>query len=110
MIKIRILKFDKEKNDIEIENYIFCGLPILSNIEIKEIIFDSFKIFLKIELNNFISIKQNEIKYIIEIRKENEAFNQVYEGNSKDYFIKELSDDINYKIRICTLFKNTNSL
>ena len=59
---MRITKFDKEKNDIEFENYIFCGLPVLSNIEIKEITSDSFKIFLKIELNNFINIKQNEIK------------------------------------------------
>ncbi len=90
---MRILKFDKEKNDIEFENYTFCGLSILINIETKEITSDSFKIFWKIELE-----------------KENKAFNEVYEGNSQDYLIKELSDDINYKIRICTLFKNTNSL
>jgi len=108
-IKSENIKFDKEKNDIEFENYIFGGLPVPSNIEIKDIAFDSFKIFWKVELNNFINIKQNEIKYIIEIRKENEKFNQIYEGNSTDYLVNELSDDTNYEIRICTLYNNIKS-
>ena len=109
LIKSESIKFDKEKNDIEFKDYIFSGLPVPSNIEIKEITYDSFKTFWKIELNNFINIKQNEIKYIIEIRKENEKCNQVYEANSTDYLIKELSDDTNYEIRICTLYNNIKS-
>ena len=103
------IKFDKEKNDIEFENYIISGvLPSPSNIEIKDITSGSFKILWKIELNN-LRIKQDEIKYIIEIRKENEKFNQVYEGNSTDYLINDLSDDTNYEIRICTLYNNIKS-
>ena len=109
LIKSENIKFDKEKNDIEFENYIFSGLPAPSNIEIKDITTDSFKILWKFDLNNIIDIKQNEIKYIIEIRKENEKFNQVYEGNSTDYLIKDLSDDTNYEIRICTLYNNMKS-
>ena len=108
LIKSENIKFDKEKNDIEFENYIISGLPSPSNIEIKDITSGSFKIFWKIELNN-LSIKQDEIKYIIEIRKENEKFNQVYEGNSTDYLINDLSDDTNYEIRICTLYNNIKS-
>ena len=84
-------------------------MPSPSNIEIKDITSGSFKILWKNELNNFINIKQNEIKYKIEIRKENEKFNQVYEGNSTDYLIKDLSDDTNYEIRICTLYNNIKS-
>ena len=109
LIKSESIKFDKEKNDIEFKDYIFSGLPVPSNIEIKEITYDSFKTFWKIELNNFINIKQNEIKYIIEIRKENEKCNQVYEANSTDYLIKDLSGDTNYEIRICSLYNNIKS-
>jgi len=108
-IKSENIKFDKEKNDIEFENYIFGGLPVPHNIEIKDIDSDSFKIFWKVELNNFKNIKQNEINYIIEIRKENEKFNQVYKGNSTDYLVNELSYDTNYEIRICTLYNNIKS-
>ena len=108
-IKSANIKFDKEKNDIDFENYIFSGLPAPNNIEIKDITPDSFRIYWKLELNNFENIKQNEIKYRIEIKRENEKFNQVYEGNYTDYLIKELSEDTNYEIRICTFYNNSNS-
>ena len=49
--------------------------------------------------------QNNEMKFIIEIRKENknEKFKIIYEGNKTNYIVKELEENTNYEIRICSI-------
>jgi len=63
--------FDENKNEINIEKYIFNGFPIPENIEIKDITYNSCNIKWYLKDLNFDS---NKIKYIIEIKKENENY------------------------------------
>ena len=55
-----------------------------------------------------LNIEKKEIKYKIEIRKENlkEEFNQVYEGSENNYLVNKLNKNTNYEIRICSIYKD----
>ena len=68
--------FDDNKNEINFEKYIFNGIPILENIEIKDITYNSCCI--KWDVKNF-NFDLNKIKYIIEMKKENENYQKKYE-------------------------------
>ena len=46
------------------------------------------------------------MKYKIEVKKENENFQKFYEGNQKQYLINNLNPNINYEIRICSIYDN----
>ena len=89
-------------NNIKYEEYYFNGIPTPKDIEFSEKCLDSIKISWKID--NIINLNNKQIKFILEIRKENEKFKQIYEGNENTYIIKNLEEDINYEIRICTLY------
>ena len=47
-----------------------------------------------------------QIKYKVEIRKENEKFIKVYEGNNINCLIDKLDKNTNYEIRICSIYNN----
>ena len=94
-------------NNIKYEEYYFNGIPTPKDIEFSEKCLDSIKISWKID--NIINLNNKQIKFILEIRKENEKFKQIYEGNENTYIIKNLEEDINYEIRICTLYNNIKS-
>ena len=95
--------FDENKNEINIEKYIFNGFPIPENIEIKDITYNSCNIKWNLKDLNFDS---NKIKYIIEIKKENENYQKIYEGNKSQYLINDLTSGANYEIRICLSYDN----
>ena len=82
---IKSIKFnyEEEKSLIKYEEYYFNGIPIPKNIEFKNISFSSIDISWNID--NINNIENNKIKYRIEMRKENEIFNKVYEGNNNNY-------------------------
>ena len=100
------IKFNFEENNIKYEEYYFNGIPIPKNIEIKNIQYNSINIFWEIEnINNF---DNNNLKYLIELRKENDKFNKVYEGNNKNCLLENLAYNTNYEFRICSSYNNSN--
>ena len=60
----------------------------------------------KIEELNIKNINNKEIKYKVEMRKENKKFNKIYEGNDNNYKIEKLKKDRNYEFRICSLYND----
>ena len=110
LMKSLNISFDKDKTEINYEEYYFNGIQIPKNIEFKNINNNSTEVFWKID-NIKKNIDNNKIKFKIEIKKENsnEKFIQVYEGNNTNYLIKNLEKGINYEIRICSIYDNSVS-
>ena len=102
------ISFIEEESTLKYEEYYFNGIPSPKNIEFKNIGATSFKIFWNIDNINILNIDKKEIKYRIEIRKENinEKFNKIYEGNEINYLANKLERNTNYEIRICSLYKD----
>ena len=96
--------FDEKKNEIKFENYFFNEPPIPENIEITNITSNSCNV--KWDMKN-LNVDSNKIKYVIEMKKENENYQKIYEGNKNQYLINNLTKDTNYDIRICLSFDNT---
>ena len=91
------ITYNEEENNIKYEEYYFNGILPPKDIEFKEFTDTSFKIYWK---NDDKIINNNKIKYKVEIRKENEKFEKVYEGNEMNCLIKNLNKNTNYEIRI----------
>ena len=109
MINIKI-NFDEKNANVNYEKYAFNGIPIPSNILIDEITNSSFKAKWKIDQNNEF---KDKIKFRLEIKKENENFNKIYEGNQNNqnsYSINGLLSNTSYEIRICSFYDNYNKL
>jgi hypothetical protein len=106
MKNIKILYNENESN-IKYEEYYFNGIsPKPKDIEFNDIGINSFKISWKIEDIKLVNIENKEIKYKIEIRKENDKFKLIYEGNNNNYIINNLDDNTNYEIRLCSFYNN----
>ena len=105
MKNIRI-KYVENKNEINFEEYIFNGIPIPENIKIKDITNSSCFISWDIPKLNILNFDFNKIKYKIEIKKENEKFENIYEGNNNNYKIDRLTKNTNYNIRICSIYND----
>ena len=102
------ISFQEEQNSIKYEEYFFNGIQIPKDIEIKDININSFKLNWKIDNINIINMDNKQIKYKVEIRKENEneKFIKVYEGNNTNCLIDKLDKNTNYEIRICSIYNN----
>ena len=100
------INYIENESIIKYEEYYFNGIPIPNNIEFKDIGINSFKILWNI--NNIINIDKKEIKYRIEIRKENsnENYKQIDIDNNTNYIINNLESNTNYEIKICSIYKN----
>jgi len=105
MKNLKIL-FNENESNIKYEEYYFNGisLPKPKDIEFNDIGINSFKISWKIE--DIVNIENKEIKYKIEIRKENDKFKLIYEGNNNKITISNLDDNTNYEIRLCSFYNN----
>ena len=116
MKNLKIL-FNKNENNIKYEEYYFSGisLPKPKDIEFSDIETNSFKISWKIEdikllnIETIENIENKEIKYRIEIRKENYNFKLIYEGNNNNFIINNLDDNTNYEIRLSSFYNNAVS-
>ena len=108
-ILMKNLKLDFIDDKIKYEEYYFNGLSIPKNIQINDIKYNNCHISWKIDDINILNIDKNKIKYKIEIRKENEQFNSIYENNNMNYNINKLESNTNYEIRICTIYNNIHS-
>ena len=102
--------FENENNNIKYEEYYFNGLFIPS-IEINDITYSSANISWNIDNNmNILNIDKNYLQIIIEIRKEKEQFERVYEkiyyfmDSKSNYCIKNLENNTTYEIRVCSLY------
>ena len=105
--KIKNLNIYYNDNNIKYEEYYFNGIPIPKDIQFNDISFDSFKIWWKIE--DIINIDNKNIKYQVEMKKENEEFIKVCEVNDNNCMINNLEENINYEVRICSTFNNVKS-
>ena len=108
LIKNLKISFIEEKSSIKYEEYYFNGIPIPKDIEFKEIGSNGFKILWKIDEINILNVDKKEIKYRLEIRKENsnEEFKQIYEGKELNYSVNKLTKNTDYEIRICSIYKD----
>ena len=105
-IKISLIE---NEGIIKYEVYYFSGIPIPRDIEFKEIGTNSFKILWKIDEINLLNVDKKEIKYRIEMRKENskDDFTQIYEGKDNNFIAdKNLEKNTNYEIRICSIYQD----
>ena len=102
------ISFQEEQNNIKYEEYFFNGIQIPKDIEIKDININNFKLNWKIDNIKIINMDNKQIKYKVEIRKENEneKFIKVYEGNNTNCLIDKLDKNTNYEIRICSIYNN----
>ena len=98
--------YEEEKNNIKYEEYCFNGIHIPTKFEIEDITPTNLKIYLKNDDINLINIEKNQIKYRIEMRKENDNFENIYEGNNNYYLINNLTSNSKYEFRICTIYND----
>ena len=110
LMKNAKILYIEEKSIITFNEYFFNGILIPKNIEIKDIYSDSIKVFWTIDNIKFINIDKKEIQYKVEIKKENENYKQVYEGEKDSCVINRLEKNINYEIRICLIYNNSCGL
>ena len=102
------ISFNENESIIRYDEYYFNGLPIPKNFEFKDISTNSFKVSWKIDDINILNLDKNEIKFRIELKKENSShdFIQVYDGKENNYLINKLEKNTNYEIRIYSEYKN----
>ena len=98
------ISFDKKNNNIIYNEYYFNGVPTIKNIEIKDIKINSFKAVWNIDNN--INLDNKQIKFKIELKKENENDIQTYESEDKNYIIQNLASNTNYELRICSVYNS----
>ena len=105
MKNIKII-FNEKENNIIYDEYYFSGIsmPIPNDITFSDIEKNNFKISWKID--DIKNIDKKEVKYKVEIRKENEKFKLSYEGNNNNCIINNLESDTNDEIRICSFYNN----
>jgi len=108
-ILMKNLKLDFVDDNIKYEEYYFNGLSIPKDIQIRDINSNSCNIFWKIDDINILNIDKNKVKYRIEIRKDNEQFQSIYENNNMNYDVNKLESNTNYEIRLCSIYNNISS-
>ena len=102
-ILMKNIKLDFVNDNIKYEEYYFNGLPIPKDIQ-----YDIISHRLSWKLDD-INMDKNKIKFKIDIRKENEQFESIYENNNMNYNINNLEPNANYEIRLCTIYNNYHS-
>ena len=103
------ISYIEDESKVKYEEYYFNGIPSPKNIEFKEIAATSFKVFWKLDDIDLLNIDKKEIKYKVEIRKENskDEFIKVYEGNENNCLVNDkIEKNTNYELRICSFYKD----
>ena len=101
--------FNEKENKINFDEYYFNGVPIPKDIEHKDNTFiDYNNIELSWKIEDMKNLDQNKIKYRIQIKKENEEFKQIYEGEKNNYNINNLKNNTKYEIRICSIYNGVS--
>ena len=102
------INFIEEESTIKYEEYYFNGIPIPKYIEFKEMDYNKLIIEWKIDYTNLLNINKSNIKYKVELKKENskEEFIQIYKGYNNYYSVNYYDKYANYIIRICSVYNN----
>ena len=100
------LEFVENETKIKYTDYFFNGIPSPKNLEINDIQANNAKINWKIDNLNILNINNKDIKFKIDIRKNNEKFNQVYNGNDTNFKIDNLLENTDYELKICSYCNN----
>ena len=105
------INYIENESIIKYEEYYFNGTPIPQNIAFKDIGINSVKILWNINNINFMNIDKNELKYKIELKKENsnENLKEIIVDKSTNYTINNLESNTNYEIKLCTIYKDAMS-
>ena len=111
LMKNMKISFDEKESNIKYEEYFFNGLQMPKDIKFIDKTYNNFKISWKIDDIKINNIDNNQIKYKVEIKKENDnKFISTYEGNANCCTINNLEAATNYEIRICSLYNNIMSI
>ena len=97
------VSYIEENNNIKYEDYCFNGIPSPKIIKYKDL-----TIYWEIDNINLLNVDKNQIKFKVEVKKENENFEKIYEGNNTNCSINFLKINTNYEVRICTFYKDLN--
>ena len=101
--------YNEKENEIILDEYYFNGAPIPNNIEYIDNTFIDFNnIELKWKVNDIKNLDKNKFKFKIELKKENEDFKQIYEGDKYEFIINNLKNNIKYEIRICCVYNGVS--
>ena len=105
---MKSLKFNylEDKSNINYEEFYFNGNGIPQDIEFKDITLHTLNLSWKVDNYNINNIDKNKIKFKVEMRKNKEKFNQIYEGKNINCKIEELEEDTEYEFRICSFYDN----
>ena len=114
LIKTMKFSYNEEESKIKYEVLyfnefnVFPELPIPKNIKFDDITDTEIKISWEYDKININNIDFNKIKYIVEMRKEKEKFNEVYKGENTFCLINNLVKNTNYEFRICLFYNDLN--
>ena len=101
--------FNEKENEIIFDEYYFNGAPIPNNIEYKDNTFIDFNnIELSWKINDIKNLDNNKFKFKIELKIENEDFQQIYETDKYEFIINNLKNNTKYEIRICCIYNGVS--
>ena len=98
------ISLNQDKNNINFDEYYFNGFPCPNNI--KFIYEEYLNITWSLEDSKLINIDNNKLKYRLEMRKENDNYETLYEGKESSFNIDNLVEDNNYEFKIYCLYNN----
>ncbi len=100
------VSFDEENHNIKYEEYFFNGIPCPKDFEIKNLSYSTVNLNWKIDNLNIINVDNKQIKYIVEMKKNNKKFEKIYEGNDSNYKVDNLKINKNYEFRLCSVYND----
>ena len=100
------ISFKEEETNINYSEYYFNGIHSPKDIEVKDITFNTVKLFWKIDNLNLLNINNKNIKFRVEIKKDKEKFEQVYEGKETNCVFTDLIKNKEYEFRICSFYED----
>ena len=110
LIKNLKISYNEDQSNIKYQEYYFNGIQIPEDIIVCKGRDNSLEISWKIKDVNIINIDNKNIRFRVELRKENknDKFFKVYEGNKNYCLIDNFYIDINtnYEIRVCCVYYN----
>ena len=107
--QIKSLDISFDGNQINYEEYYFNGISIPKDIKFSEITGNSLKILWNEDDIKILNVDNKQIKYKVEMRKENQNFISSYEGKDNNCTINNLDYDSNYEIRIYSIYKDNKA-
>ena len=100
------IDFQEDKSTINYEEYYFNGIPKPKDTELYDITNNSVNLKWKIDDINILEMDKKQIKFIVEMRKQNKKFTKIYEDKESCCKIDNLKENKNYEFRICSIYND----